>query len=276
MIDAFLYLNCLMKISYRNQAVLKMLHTNSLGPLAIHSHDKYDLTDDLLAEFGKLWKINAPSFNKNVKVLSLPFAQAVLQSAHKLSSGDLIEKAFLENSAGTLIIGDRTICYNIEKNPENITELTYFLFQKTPTEAPELRSFIYMELDSIDSTVNAQTYLSKSGTYKGDRALTVESYTKLLVAILNFIKYAEIQVRILPSQKTVKEFNCKYVNETNSNIQFLDSTWFTTLIKSDSFKVRGHFRLQPKKKDGEWTKELIWINEFGKTGYTAPAKKIKS
>ena len=24
----------------------------------------------------------------------------------------------------------------------------------------------------------------------------------------------------------------------------------------------SHFRLQPKKKDGEWTKELIWINEF--------------
>jgi hypothetical protein len=28
------------------------------------------------------------------------------------------------------------------------------------------------------------------------------------------------------------------------------------------------------KKNGEWTKELIWISEFEKTGYTAPARKI--
>src|SRR5439155_24057442 len=106
------------------------------------------------------------------------------------------------------------------------------------------------------------------------RQLSVEMYTKMLVATLNFIKYADIEVKVLPPNKTVKDIKCKYVNDTSSNIQFLDSTWFTTLIKSDSFKVREHFRLQPKKKDGEWTKEIIWINEFEKTGYTSPAKKL--
>jgi len=55
----------------------------------------------------------------------------------------------------------------------------------------------------------------------------------------------------------------------------LDSKWFTTLVKSDAFHVRGHFRLQPKKKDGEWTKELIWINDFQKEGYTAPARRLQ-
>lgn len=263
-----------MKISYRNQAVLKMLQTNSLGPVAIQSQDKNELTDDLLAEFGKLWKINASSFNKNVKVLSEPFAQAVLQSADKLTCGDLIVRAFLENAAGTLVINDRTMCYSFEKINETVTELTYFLFKKTPTEAPELRGFIYMELDALDSSANTQTYFAKSAIYQGDIALSIELYTKLLVATLNFIKYADIQVKILPAQKTVKEISCKYVNDTDSNIQFLDSTWFTTLIKSDAFKVRGHFRLQPKKKNGECATELIWINEFVKTGYTAPARKL--
>jgi hypothetical protein len=261
-----------MKISYRNQAVLKMLQTNSLGPVAIHSQDKNELTDDLLSEFGKLWKINSPSFNKNVKVLSLPFAEAVQQSADKLTSGDLIDKAFLENTSGTLIINDRTICYTFEKKDNNIIELIYFLFKKTPAEVPELRSFIYMELDTLDSSANTHTYFAKSGIYQNNIALSIELYTKSLVTTLNFIKYADIQVKILPPQKTVKDISCKYVNETDSNIQFLNSTWFTTLIKSDVFKVRGHFRLQPKKKNGEWTKELIWINEFEKTGYTAPAR----
>jgi hypothetical protein len=133
---------------------------------------------------------------------------------------------------------------------------------------------MYLEFDGQDSSANIQTYIAKSGIYKGDISLSIEMYTKMLVAILNFIKYAEIEVKILPPNKKVKDIKCKYVNETNSNIQFLDSTWFTTLVQSDSFKVRGHFRLQPKKKEGEWTKEIIWINEFEKTGYTSPAKKL--
>ena len=67
-------------------------------------------------------------------------------------------------------------------------------------------------------------------------------------------------------------FNCKYLNETNSDIEYLDSKWFTTLINSKGFKVRGFFRMQPKKKNGEWTKELIWVEEFEKKGYVRNAK----
>lgn len=265
-----------MKISYRNQAVLKMLQTGILGPVAVNSQDKDELTDELLAEFAKLWKISCAAFNKDVKVLSLPFAEAIIQSSTKLISGDLLDKAFLQNTSGTLIINDRTICYTFERIDENRTELTYYFFQKTSADVPELRCFMYLEFDGQDSSANTQSYIAKSGVYQNDRQLSVEMYTKMLVATLNFIKYADIEVKILPANKTVKDIKCKYVNDTSSHIQFLDSTWFTTLIKSDNFKVRGHFRLQPKKKDGEWTKEIIWINEFEKTGYTSSAKKLSN
>lgn len=263
-----------MKISYRNQAVLKKLNTGTLGPVAVNSQDKNELTDELLSELGKLWQINTSSFNASVKVLSLPFAEAVLQSADKLVSGDLLDKAFLENTSGTLIINGRTICYRFEKINESIFELTYFFFQKNSTDAPELRCFAYIEFDGEDSTANTQTYIAKSGIYKGDVSLSIEMYIRTLIATLNFIKYADIEVNILPPNKIVKDILCKYVNDTSSTIQFLDSTWFTTLIKSDGFKVRGHFRLQPKKKDGEWTKEIIWVKEFEKTGYLSHAKKL--
>jgi hypothetical protein len=261
-----------MKISYRNQTVLKMLNTGILGPLAVNFQDKNELTDELLSKFEEIWKDYASSFNENVKILSTPFAKAVAQSADKLVSGDLLDEVFLEETSGTLIINDRTICYAFEKVNEKLSELTYYCFQKTSTEETELRCFINLEYDGEDAT--AQTYIAKSHMYKDDLFSSVEAYTKTLIAILNFIKYADIEVKILPPNKKVKEIDCKYVNETSSNIQFLKSTWFTTLVKSDSFKVRGHFRLQPKKKDGEWTKEIIWINEFEKTGYTSPAKKI--
>ena len=265
-----------MKISYRNQAVLKMLQSTSLGPVSVQSQDTAFLTDELLEELGKLWKINAPLFSKDVKILSLPFAQAVIESSEKLISGDLIDKAFLENTAGTLIINERTICYNFDKINDSVTELTYFLFKRNNTEAPELKSFIYLEYNSVDSSAKTHTYFAKSGLYQGNNALSIELYTKTLLATLNFIKYADIEVKFLPAKKTIKDIKCKYVNDTDSTIQYLDSTWFTTLVKSDEFKVRGHFRLQPKKKKGEWTKELIWINDFLKTGYTAPARKLNT
>ena len=90
-----------------------------------------------------------------------------------------------------------------------------------------------------------------------------------------FKNYAEIETKYLKPKEKTKFVNCKYINETNSDVTLLNSTWFTNLVKSDSFNVRGHFRLQPKKINGEFTKELIWINGFKKNGYVSNAKKTK-
>ena len=43
-----------------------------------------------------------------------------------------------------------------------------------------------------------------------------------------------------------------------------DSKWYTEICNDESFKVSGHFRLQPY---GDGTRRLIWINEFTKNGY---------
>lgn len=130
-----------------------------------------------------------------------------------------------------------------------------------------------IEYNGKNSSANTQSYITKSGIYNQNYKLSVEIYIKVLLSILNFIKYADIEIKVLPSNKKIKEFNCKYINDTSSNIKILNSTWFTTLIQTDSFKVSGHFRLQPKKKNGEWIKELIWIEEYEKSGYVSIAKK---
>ena len=56
----------------------------------------------------------------------------------------------------------------------------------------------------------------------------------------------------------------------------MDCTWFTTIVRNECFSVRGHFRLQPQKDNtGNWTKELIYINEFQKHGYIKSEGFIK-
>ena len=91
-----------------------------------------------------------------------------------------------------------------------------------------------------------------------------------LFLILNFIRYAKIEDKLLVAGSKIFYNSTKYVNNSMSNIITVDSSWFTTIVKSNSFKVRGHFRLQPYKD----RVELIWIDEFEKTGYTRKAKKL--
>lgn len=84
-----------------------------------------------------------------------------------------------------------------------------------------------------------------------------------------FLQFAQVEIKNLkPNRQIYEGVNCIYNNKTKSDIQIIDSTYFTTLIKSDAFKVRGHFRIQPYKEG----KKIIWISDFTKLGYTRKAK----
>jgi hypothetical protein len=104
----------------------------------------------------------------------------------------------------------------------------------------------------------------------------IKAWIESCIVIELFIQYAEIQTKNLkPNRQIWEGINCIYNNKTNHDITVIDSTWFTTLIKSDAFKVRGHFRLQPCG-EGMKDRKLIWINEFQKEGYTREAKKLQA
>jgi len=89
-----------------------------------------------------------------------------------------------------------------------------------------------------------------------------------------FKKYAPIENVILSGKlkKKAKLNQETHINKNKFNINVIDSRWFTDIIKSDGFGVKGHFRMQPY---GEGRKEvkLIWIKNFEKTGYTIKARK---
>ena len=78
----------------------------------------------------------------------------------------------------------------------------------------------------------------------------------------------EIETKVLPP-KSQGGIRCKYTNSSPFNITFIDSLWITNLIKSDAFKVGGHFRLQPY---ADGSKKIIWISDYTKKGYSRKAK----
>lgn len=96
-------------------------------------------------------------------------------------------------------------------------------------------------------------------------------------SILTFKQFAEIEVKEIGGKDYPKKSKIgkeKYLNESDNQINILDSRWFTETIRSEGFAVSGHFRLQPYG-EGMNKRKLIYIEDFLKTGYTSRAK-IKS
>jgi hypothetical protein len=271
-----------MKISYRTHPILKKLHEHKLGVVGLFVEDEYIKNDfNFIQELRENFKIFAQKFASNVELLSKPFNDTMVLAKDKMIADDLWNS--VEYSTGTILnfIGFN-LCYYIEPI-DKMDESTGLIFYN---------EMFYMFLGDV-LVLYALNWKGTSRAWCSKRLEDVFSrlmpnstkaekwheshlhYKTALIALINFIKYAPIEVKNLPNKSKTKDILCKYVNDTDVKIKVLDSKWFTTLVKSDAFKVRGHFRLQPKKKEGEWTKELIWINEFEKHGYTAPARKLK-
>lgn len=88
---------------------------------------------------------------------------------------------------------------------------------------------------------------------------------------LLFKKYGNIDIEMVPAKKTLRKSQIlgeKVNNFMGIDVKVLDSRWFTTICRDEGFLVSGHFRLQPcKDENGEWTRKLIYINPYAKTGY---------
>lgn len=98
-----------------------------------------------------------------------------------------------------------------------------------------------------------------------------------VVTFLLFKEYADLETKTIQKGKNRKTLlnNVSYKSEINLPVTIVDSTWFTTLIKSDAFKVSGHFRLQPFG-EGLKQKKLVWIDEYVKQGIVRKAKMLKN
>lgn len=94
---------------------------------------------------------------------------------------------------------------------------------------------------------------------------------KHLLALALFKEYAKIESKVINRKKTLKNINETVKNNTSYNVNYLTTNYYTNSVRTESFSVKGHFRIQPYKSRN--TKELIWINSFEKQGYNKAASK---
>ena len=89
-------------------------------------------------------------------------------------------------------------------------------------------------------------------------------------------KYVKVEAMIIPQgtftaiDGTPFEYveKKKVVNQTGQEVIVMDSKWFKKIINDNDIPVRGFFRMQNKKNpDGEWYKELIFVEPYIRHGY---------
>lgn len=217
----------------------------------------------------RIWPNFLPRFNKRIQYISEPFCQAWEAGSSKLAS--VIDAEDLDESGVFVFKPSKsetnTIFYSIQswgKGKEYELDATVLIFNSSG-DKPSL-GLVSQRRPGMP-VGGGRFYSSKKAQEAGCTPISVIGD---ILGLVLFLKYCDLETKEIKAGKKDVHIGTKYVNETKSNVQILDSTWFTTIVRSDGFHVRGHFRFQPYPSTGE--KKLIWIADYDKDGYTRTAK----
>jgi hypothetical protein len=94
------------------------------------------------------------------------------------------------------------------------------------------------------------------------------------LATAMFRTYSDHEVKFVEGKGGATLNGITYKNFNKKGITILDSTWFTTIVRTEGFKVNGHLRLQPCGA-GRTERKLIYIETFEKHGYVRKAKILE-
>jgi hypothetical protein len=263
-----------MKFSLKKHKILENLEIGRLKNLLAHPDDA-PFFDTNKIFFHTIWMNYVKYFKNDICVISNSFKEAALKAQSQLIN--LVVNIADEDMndftiAGSYIAeGHISMIYQHFKAGSQKIETCYFLFS-----LEGIAVAMYVDNDDFHQFAWISSIVGLTPGINSEEAKNW-IHMRMVDAIIVFMfkSYAEVETKLLPSKTELKTVHCHYRNLTKLNMTYLDSKWFTNLVQSDEFKVRGHFRFQACGKDFQ-ERKLIWIDEFKKKGYTAPARKLNS
>lgn len=264
-----------MRINYKNTALSFLenpkkfsFHTPEAYSKPMTELEDLKLMHALIDEFSK--PETATYFNKNIQYITQPFLEAYRKSESKLK--EVVKSTPIDDS-GTLILQfkqhTQTIFYRIKSNgqPNWFESIEAFICMFTKAKINDSHGLdVLIWLSKEDNQI--MDFVWKGfADYGRDLAWWVAD----LLLFKTFLKYADVETKTIAGNRKEKHIGVKYLNETKVKIEVLDSTYYTTISRTEGFGVRGHFRFQHYG-IGMAQKRLQWINGFEKKGYTKRAK----
>jgi hypothetical protein len=244
-----------MKISYRTHPILGLIDGQKHGVNIDHNADVPKLARGLVHVLDKY----KDQLKKNIIIVSDAFSEAAFSGLDKMIDNELFKE--LDNEiCGVMLFKNLSVIYDARRvvvNNAGAWNFNIIGFYASDC----LSTFVWKDIAEYT------TESDKSAIEVG------KSLWHFVQMILMFKKFADVETKFLPAQQKTKGIDCKYVNETNSNITYLTSHYIQNLYVQGAFKVRGHWRLQPC---GQAFKDrkMIWIKDFEKHGYTRQAGKL--
>lgn len=263
-----------MKINYRNTALEFLVNPKNVP---IHTPDAYQKPLSKAEDYNLLYSMRSQFsnkefsgfFSKKVQYITMPFYDAFRRAEPKLK--EVVLKTKIDES-GTFIFQwpnhTQTIFYRIKAagggSAEGLEAMAVMF-----TKAAKNDSFALDLSAYIDKDNNQVMGIVWKGFY--DEGRDMSWWIAHIMLLITFMKYAEVESKVVKSKRKEHHVGVKYVNETDIKVEVLDSTYFTTISRTEGFGVNGHFRFQPYGA-GMKDRRLQWIPAFQKTGYTRRAK----
>ena len=195
-----------MRISYRTHPVLGLIdgHTNNIS-LDSKLMDVGKITSSITNVFNKY----KSDFLKNVVIVSDSFIEAASACNGKMIDNELY-KEIGDLLTGVLLFGKYSVVYRCKRTIAGgigAWELNIVEF----FDHNALRAFCWEGYDR---------YLldEKSGETPVEAAKDIWSLVQM---VLMFKKFAQVEIKELPAGQIIKGIDCKYANDTKSNVTFL-------------------------------------------------------
>lgn len=220
----------------------------------------FGLPELLMPSFERIMEKSAPAFGKVRKKLYREFGE----------SGECGILLYRNNFTVVYGFGDAKlfVWYFTERQDKSV-----FTFALT---AEVLDDFTRIECNESVLMDNAFFVGSKEERL----AMLLQSVDELFVYVA-VKKYVKVETVIIPlgTFTAIEDTPLQYIekkkviNKLGQEVIVMDSKWFRKIINDNDIPVRGYFRMQNKKNDeGEWYKELIFVDSFVRHGYHRDAK----
>ena len=262
---------------------------------------------DAITGISRIWPWFAEAASSKVEAISQTFATAMQNSYDAFLKAELFAELENQDLQGTLILPDKkVICYDFiifspqegQNGPtytlkgniiclEEGEHLLYDFFEDVYIDGELEGTQSWHDFDTYEHMSQKEKKFNEEGPIKGsigeimknngiefkvseETSPNVMKMSDLILIFHLFKKYAPIE--LIVSEKERKERNVTKI-ESRSKIDYLDCSWYTTIVRTEGFSVRGHFRLQPCGPNRQ-DKKLIYIHEYQKHGYVKRARLI--
>ena len=131
-------------------------------------------------------------------------------------------------------------------------------------------------LVTVEDGVTSKGVIAEGLDIKGGEDNYHRQVTIMTLLQILFKNFTESETKILEgvgtSTKKAIINGQKHLNNTKCPVTIIDSRWYTEIIRTEGFRVRGHFRKQRYGK-GMSKVKLKYIKPFKKNGYHRKAKQ---